>query len=323
MTKKVVNGVQKSEVKNGRLNIPHSFQSQLSQYFAALRPWSFTASFTPVALGSTLAFKTSGTYDLSIFLVICLTALSVHAAGNLVNTYFDYTRGIDSKKSDDRTLVDRLLSPADVAFLGGVFYVMGCVGFLLLAFLSPAKMEHIALIYFGGLSSSFLYTGGMGLKYIAMGDLVIFFTFGPLTVMFAFLCQAGQLSLSPFLYAIPLALNTVGILHSNNTRDMESDKSAGIMTIAILLGRTGSYLLFAALLFVPYIVFIMMSLHCTKWMLLPVLSVFLAFRYEREFRSGHLLGMPKKMALLNLFMGVMYVCACFMADKSTLPNLLL
>ena len=98
-------------------------------------------------------------------------------------------QGVDSKKRDDRTLVDRLLSPADVVTMGAVSYCTGCFGFLLLAALSTAPLEHLALVYFGGLSASFLYTGGLGLKYIALGDVAIVLTFGPVTVLFAYISQ--------------------------------------------------------------------------------------------------------------------------------------
>jgi 1,4-dihydroxy-2-naphthoate octaprenyltransferase len=96
-----------------------------------------------------------------------------------------------------------ILSPNDVARLGAIFYIFGCIGFLILTITTSARMEHLALVYFGGLSSSFLYTGGFGLKYIALGDILIIFTFGPLTVLFAYLSQCGHLSYVPMLFAIP------------------------------------------------------------------------------------------------------------------------
>ena len=296
-------------------------RSVFTTYLFALRPWSFTASITPVALGSTLAYKSTGSFDPLIFLTTVFSALSVHAAGNLVNTYYDYMRGIDNKKSDDRTLVDKHLAPQDVAWFGGLFYICGCAGFLLLTFLSPAKMEHLALVYFCGLSSSFVYTGGLGLKYIALGDLLIVFSFGPLTVVFAFLTQAGQLTLFPFLYAIPIALNTEAILHSNNARDMETDRLAGIITLAILLGHTGSYALFCALMFLPYIIFILLGLHLTPWMFLPVISIFMAFKLEKEFRRKELKTMPQQVARLNLLIGCLFTMACLMCDSASLPSL--
>lgn len=56
-------------------------------YVLALRPWSFSASLTPVALGSALAYKLEGSVDVVILLVCAVAVLVVHGAGNLVNTY--------------------------------------------------------------------------------------------------------------------------------------------------------------------------------------------------------------------------------------------
>ena len=69
-----------------------SVVSKMSPYLIALRPWSFTASLGPVALGTTLAFKSLNVFNLWIYIATNVCALSVHAAGNLVNTYVDFTR---------------------------------------------------------------------------------------------------------------------------------------------------------------------------------------------------------------------------------------
>ncbi|KAL4227698.1 UbiA prenyltransferase domain-containing protein 1 [Mactra antiquata] len=297
-------------------------QDHLKKYLIALRPWSFTASFTPVALGSVLAYKAVGYFSFAIFMATLVTAISVHAAGNLVNTYFDYLRGIDTKQSDDRTLVDKILSPEEIQRLGVAFYSLGIFGFLVLCFLSPAKMEHLALIFFCGLSSSFLYTGGLGFKYVALGDIIIFLTFGPITVMFSFLTQAGQWSLVTLLYAIPLALNIIAILHANNTRDMDSDKKAKIVTVAIILGWLGSYILFIVLLFLPYMLLFQAGLHLSKWMFLPIITCREAFNIERQFRSKELNKVPQRVAVLNFQMGILYVIAIMLTHKAVLPTLL-
>ncbi|XP_074655032.1 ubiA prenyltransferase domain-containing protein 1-like [Tubulanus polymorphus] len=298
----------------------HSWKNKLSEYVIALRPWSFSASLTPVSLGSALAYKLTGEFSVLIFIVSCVTTLSVHAAGNLVNTYCDYKRGVDSKKSDDRTLIDHILNPNDVATLGGIFYFVGLVGCFITVCLSSSSVEHLALVFFGGLSSSFLYTGGPALKYHALGDIVIFLTFGPITVLFAFLTQTGRLGVLPMVYAIPLAMNTEAILHSNNTRDMNSDQTANIVTLPILLGRTGSYVIFVALLFVPYVIFAVLSANFTAWFLLPVLTIPMAFDCERKFRAGFLKEMPQQIAKINLIFGLLYVLAILIAPASRIPG---
>lgn len=293
----------------------------IRRYVHALRPWSFSASLTAMLLGSTLAYKSIGTLNLMVCLASSFAVLFVHGAGNLVNTYYDYMKGVDSKKSDDRTLVDHRLEPNTVATFGAVLYALGCVAFVVAAAFSPAKMEHIALLYFGGLSSSFLYTGGIGFKYLALGDVVILITFGPLSVMFAFVNQVGHLNISPLLYAIPLALNTEAILHSNNARDVKTDKQAGVITAAILLGETASYALYCFLIFVPYIMFAVVGMNFSKWLLMPMLTLPMAFKLEKKFRQRKLRKLPYETAQLNLLFGMLYVLGCLFADKGSLPGL--
>lgn len=294
---------------------------RLLTYMKALRPWSFTASFIPVAIGNCLVYKSHGTFNINTFLATIITVLCVHAAGNLVNTYFDFIGGIDNTGSDDRTLVDGLLQPVSVAVLAAMFYVGACAVFLLLVNLSPARVEHLAVIFVCGLFCSFMYTGGLGLKYHALGDIVIVLIFGPVLVMFSYFTQAGWLSLAALIYAIPHALSVEAILLSNNTRDMNSDKQAGIITLAIVLGHSGCYKFFCLLLFVPYILYLVASVLCCPWMLLPASSLVQAFYLENRFRSNNLHMLPQEVAKLNFLMGMLYVIAIFMTPTTSLPYL--
>ena len=50
-------------------------------------------------------------------LLTLVTTLSVHAAGNLMNTLVDFTRGVDTPGSSDLTLVKGELLPAQVGKL--------------------------------------------------------------------------------------------------------------------------------------------------------------------------------------------------------------
>uniref|UniRef100_A0A182NE64 UbiA prenyltransferase domain-containing protein 1 homolog n=1 Tax=Anopheles dirus TaxID=7168 RepID=A0A182NE64_9DIPT len=287
-------------------------------YLSALRPWSLSASLMPTLLGTTLAFRVHGYESLSILTFLCtvLTVVTVHCAGNVVNTYYDFVKGIDDRKADDRTLVDHILSQDEVVTLGVLLYGAGCLGFVFLVYLSPAKLEHLALVYFGGLSSSFLYTGGIGLKYIALGDVLILVIFGPISVLFSYMAQTGYIEWATIFYAIPLALNTEAILHSNNTRDAESDKRVGIVTLAILIGRTCSYVLYAVLLFTPYVIFVVLGMKYSVLFLLPMVTFKQAFAIERQFRNESTVQkVPRQTAKLNLFFGILYVVACFGAPQ--------
>lgn len=90
---------------------------KLKTYLTALRPWSLSASLVPTLLGSAIAYRTSGIHDFNVVTLVLtiFTIISVHCAGNVVNTYFDFVKGIDNRKSDDRTLVDHILTKDEVS----------------------------------------------------------------------------------------------------------------------------------------------------------------------------------------------------------------
>lgn len=97
---------------------PSAVFMKIKTYLLALRPWSLSASLVPTILGSALAYRSTGTQDFNLitFVLTIFTVISVHGAGNVVNTYYDYVKGIDNRKSDDRTLVDHILSKDEVCW---------------------------------------------------------------------------------------------------------------------------------------------------------------------------------------------------------------
>jgi menadiol prenyltransferase len=144
-----------------------------------------------------------------------------------------------------------------------------------------------------------------------LGDLIILVIFGPISVIFSYMSQTGNINWALIYYAIPLALNTEAILHSNNTRDSESDQRVGIVTLAILIGRTASHVLYALLLFTPYIVFVVMSFKFSLWFMLPLVTLPAAFKIEKQFRNEKTLqGVPRQTAKLNFFFGILYIVSC-------------
>ena len=87
----------------------------------------------------------------------------------------------------------------------------------------PPMLAHLAV----GALSAFVYTGGPGLKYKALGDVLISGTFGPLLVSFAYLVQAGRSGWGALLASLPLTAHIEAILHANNARDVEEDRANG------------------------------------------------------------------------------------------------
>ncbi|XP_033113617.1 ubiA prenyltransferase domain-containing protein 1-like [Anneissia japonica] len=109
-------------------------------------------------------------------------------------------------------------------------------------------------------------------------------------------------------------MNTEAILHSNNTRDMPLDKKAKVVTIAILLGKTGSYVLYSLLLFVPYLMFAVIAINYSTAFCLPLLTLPIAFTLEKDFRRNILKNIPQRTSKLNLLFGFLYVISVMITE---------
>jgi 1,4-dihydroxy-2-naphthoate octaprenyltransferase len=63
----------------------------------------------------------------------------------------------------------------------------------------------------------------------------------------------GTLGIDALWLAIPIGLITVGILHSNNARDIEHDKRAGIRTFAMIVGKKAAAYIYCAEVILPFL----------------------------------------------------------------------
>lgn len=94
------------------------------------------------------------------------------------------------------------------------------------------------------------------------------------------------------------------------------------MTIAVLIGHSASHLLFALLLFAPYVLFTVASFHSSPWLLLPLITLPKAFSLEKQFRQRQMRHLPRQMARLSFYFGMFYLTACLLSDPRKLPGLL-
>lgn len=309
----------------------------------ALRLWTFTASLIPVTLGATLSHKSQGGFSIVLFLLTVGAVLAVNGAGNMVNSYFECMRRVERgyklslsslrESSGDESRQRRAvafntdkdhglsqdehshhLDPTALVNYAAYLYGFGMLCMLLLMTLSTAKSVFIAALFFGGLSSSFVYTGGIGLKYYVLGDLLVIFTFGPLSMLFSYGVQSGYFPLGPLILALPLALSTEAILHSKHIREVEEDRREGVISLAVLLGKQGSYFLFTLLLFLPYLLFAVFATQYSLPLGFPLLSMPYAFQLERTLREG---GPSKaistKAAKLNVAVSSLFILGCLLA----------
>lgn len=223
----------------------------LRKWAVILRAYSWPASLVPVALGSVVAWR-AGAFAWGDFWLTLTAALLVHSAANLANTYFDFRNGVDRKETaDDRGLVDGLITPRAMLLTSlGLFAAAGAIGFLL------AFKNHVpALLWLGaaGFALAWFYTGTrLAYKYRALGDIGIFFAFGPCIVAGTALIQARAFLPEALWASIPVGLLIVGILHANNMRDAAGDAEAKFSTLAAALGPARAVRFYYFLVFSAY-----------------------------------------------------------------------
>jgi 1,4-dihydroxy-2-naphthoate octaprenyltransferase len=223
--------------------------SNLKKWIVAARPWALPASTMPVLYGTTLAFVVGNSrFSLFRFVLALAGMVLLHSAANMLSDIFDFKRGLDKEITPaSGALVRGWLAPARLAGASAVLFIAGIAVGLVLVKLTGALL----LIWIGaaGVAVGASYTF---LKARALGDLAVFFNFGILGALGAYLVQKPYFSWIPVIWTVPMALLVMAILHANNWRDILSDRERKITTVAALLGDAGSLIYYGFLIFGPF-----------------------------------------------------------------------
>jgi len=217
----------------------------LKKWMVAVRPWSFPASTMPVLFGTSLAVVYGkATLDLFLFVLALIAMVILHSAANLLSDVFDFKRGLDREVTPVSGAVVRgWISPQQARAASAVLFAAGGLLGLLLVWLTTPFLLYVGLL---GVAVGVFYTL---MKYHALGDLAVFLNFGILGSLGAWLVQAKTFSWLPLLWAVPMAMLVVAILHANNWRDVATDSARRITTVASIFGDKGSLVYYGLLLF--------------------------------------------------------------------------
>lgn len=249
-----------------------SSPSRLAAWYSAARPRTLTATYVPLGLAAVIALQ-QGTFHLLPFILALIGALFLQIGSNLVNEYFDYRRGADELKvaGQGMTIKNRVLTPREVLIGAALSVVAGAlIGLFLLVQTGPTLLW-IGLI---GVLVVILYTAGpFPLAYNGLGEVAVFFCFGPLMVLGAYYVMALQLDWLPVIASLPIAFTVTAILHANNIRDMDADRAVNKRTLAVRLGLRAARAEYVLLMGGAYVLLVILVL--VGVMPFPVLIAFL------------------------------------------------
>lgn len=216
-----------------------ALQLRLAIWWRATRPFSFTASVTPILLGTIIA-AFDGHFSLVLFALTLVASVAIHAATNMVNDYYDHVKGVDGPNSlgPSGVIQQGLIAPRQMLIGGVALFALGSLIGLYLTWISG---PFILLLGVFSVAAGFFYTAGpAALAYIGLGELTVFVFMGPVMVLGSYFVQARTADLRVVLLSLPIAFLVAAILHANNLRDIEGDRSLGKRTFATFIGRTWS-----------------------------------------------------------------------------------
>lgn len=243
-------------------------------WWMATRPFSFTASVTPVALGAALA-AWDGKFNLLIFGLVLVGSVAIHAGTNLINDYYDWRKGTDTAESlgPNRPLKEKLVTPRQVLIAGLLCFALGGgIGLYLVA-----ARGGLFILVIGVLSvlAGYFYTAGpAAFAYIGLGEVIVFIFMGPIMVVGSYFMLAQDVPLRVVLLAVPVGMLVAAILHANNMRDHDMDRAQGKRTLSNILGRRGSKIEYVFLVGGGFVA--MLALVLLRMAPVPVLLTLLA-----------------------------------------------
>lgn len=274
-----------------------SITSSLKALLQATRPRTFPLAIASIVCGNGLALSQIASssldwHNITVFLLTLWVALALQILSNLANDYGDGVKGTDNLRdinSPERMIAQGLLQPeqlkrliivwAAITFFSGVALIT--IGFdNLRDFLIFLAFGIIAII------AAMAYTmGKRPYGYRAMGEVAVLVFFGWLAVLGSIYLQTGQVELSHLLPATGCGGLAACVLYVNNMRDIYSDKQAGKITLAVLLGskrmRVG-YTVLMALSILCYLLYgVIYNFYSLLWVLaLPLMVKHLSVIYS-------------------------------------------
>jgi 1,4-dihydroxy-2-naphthoate octaprenyltransferase len=284
--------------------------SARSAWWLAIRPATLTASAAPVFVGTGAAWA-DGVFAPGPAIAALVGASLLQIGANFANDVFDFERGADNEDrlGPQRATQQGWISAPQMkramwlAFAGALLtgiYLTAVAGWPVMA---------LGLL---SIAAAYLYTGGpKPYGYLGLGDLSVFVFFGFGAVAGTYFVQAQDVSRLVLWAAVPIGALATAILVVNNLRDIETDKRAGKLTLAVRLGDGATRSYYLALLVVAYFVplYLWWRGLDDAWVMMPWVSLPLALRLASRMRHERglaLNGCLVQTARLEVVFGLLF-----------------
>jgi 1,4-dihydroxy-2-naphthoate octaprenyltransferase len=265
----------------------------ISVWLRVIRVRFLLASVIAVLVGLALNWSQNGTIAYFDAILTFAGVLALHASVDLLNDYWDFKRGIDTKTTRTKmsggtgVLPEGLLKPSSVYRAGVIFLIIGSLigsyfvityGILIAIILGFAILS----IYF---YSTKIVDSGLGEFFVGVK--------GSMIVIGTFFIQSGEISLESILAGVVVGTLSSLVLFIASFPDHDADKSKGRKTLVIVVGKEKAKKIFWFFPLLAYsIILIGVSVN-----LFPLLSLICLLSFPLMIKSG--LGLQKNYDSIN------------------------
>ena len=224
-------------------------------WLMAARPRTLPAAIAPVLVGTAAAVEWFGSLPrVGAFIAALLGSIFIQIGTNLANDYSDAKRGADTvdRLGPVRVTSAGLVTPQRVLVATWVAFAVAVACGI---YLTAVAGIVILLIGVVSIAAGVLYTGGpRPYGYAGLGEVFVFLFFGLVAVNGSYYVQVEQLDALPLGLSISVGFLATAILVVNNVRDIETDRRAGKMTMAVRVGRHNAIVLYRLLVLGAFLV---------------------------------------------------------------------
>jgi 1,4-dihydroxy-2-naphthoate octaprenyltransferase len=267
-------------------------RSATRAWIAGARIRTLTLGVAPVAIG-TGAGMVATDFDISKVLVgLCLlVAIFLQIGVNYANDYSDGVRGTDDVRVGPPRLTGSGLVPAKrVLAVALVFFGLAAASGIAIVVITG----HWWLLAVGAaaIAAGWFYTGGKHpYGYYGLGEVFVFVFFGLVATVGTTFILAGEANFESWAGGAAAGAIACAVLMANNIRDIDQDKLVKKRTLAVLIGRTASRILYVFWLVVAYAVLAFLALIYPKaWLVfftllltVPATIIMFTARTPREY----------------------------------------
>ncbi len=225
----------------------------IRNWIAGARLRTLPLAVAPIIVGGGLA-AVARSFSLTLTLLALAVAVLLQIGVNYANDYSDGVRGTDAYRVGPA----RLTGSGIVASRRVLVAALSCFALAAVIGLVAVVMSErwwFLIIGIVAIIAAWFYTGGKHpYGYIGLGEVVVFVFFGLVATAGTYYLQASLMLHEVYWAASGVGLFAVAVLIANNTRDIETDKLAGKMTLSVRIGSTLSRALFVVCVLLPFIV---------------------------------------------------------------------